>query len=80
MSPASSPLRPHEHAALHLAAQVRLPLLADLALRLASLVARWAHRAGTRRALREMDDWQLRDIGLCAAEAHREARKPFWTI
>lgn len=80
MSPETSPLRPHEHAALYLAEQARLPVLADLALRLASLVALWAHRAGTRRALREMEDWQLRDIGLSAAEAQREARKPFWTL
>lgn len=42
---------------------------------------RWAvmlrHRK-TRPALLELDDAQLRDIGLTREEASREGRKPFW--
>jgi len=38
----------------------------------------WQERAFERRALREMDDRLLKDIGLSALDADREARKPFW--
>lgn len=37
-------------------------------------------RLGTRRALHELDDQQLRDIGLTRAEAEREANLPFWKL
>lgn len=35
---------------------------------------RWLQR----RALEEMDDERLADIGVSRSEARREARKPFW--
>lgn len=35
-------------------------------------------RYRTRRALLEMSDHQLRDIGVTREEAWREARRPFW--
>jgi uncharacterized protein YjiS (DUF1127 family) len=38
----------------------------------------WQHRRSGRRALRQLDDRQLKDIGLSRAAATREARKPFW--
>ena len=38
----------------------------------------WQERAFERRALREMDDRMLKDIGVTALEAHKEACKPFW--
>jgi len=38
----------------------------------------WHERARMRRALREMDDRMLADIGLTRSEADTEARKPFW--
>jgi uncharacterized protein YjiS (DUF1127 family) len=38
----------------------------------------WQHRHRGRRALRQLDDRLLRDIGVSRAEAAREARKPFW--
>ena len=28
--------------------------------------------------LKDLEDWQLRDLGLAREQAEREARKPFW--
>lgn len=70
--------RPHPEIARELGTLHRLPILAEILLRVTHVVALWAHRAGTRRALAEMEAWQLRDIGLTEAAALREARKPFW--
>lgn len=42
---------------------------------------RWAlyrHRWTSRRALLELTDDELRDIGLDYSQARREAAKPFW--
>ncbi len=41
-------------------------------------VARWYGRARERRALAHLDERMLRDIGISAADARREAAKPFW--
>jgi uncharacterized protein YjiS (DUF1127 family) len=38
----------------------------------------WHDRARERRALMELSDHMLRDIGISRAEAHDEAAKPFW--
>ncbi len=35
-------------------------------------------RARQRRRLRDMEDWQLRDLNFTRAEALAEASKPFW--
>ena len=35
-------------------------------------------RYGQRRQLIEMDDCQLKDIGITREQAEQEARKPFW--
>jgi uncharacterized protein YjiS (DUF1127 family) len=35
-------------------------------------------RRQQRRALRELDDRQLYDVGITRAQVEREARKPFW--
>lgn len=37
-------------------------------------------RLGTRRALLDLDDSQLRDIGLSREQAKREALLPFWRL
>jgi uncharacterized protein YjiS (DUF1127 family) len=39
---------------------------------------RCAERSAQRRALAELDDDRLRDIGLTRAEAQNEAATPFW--
>ncbi len=44
-------------------------------------LGRWAlmlHHLRTRPALLELDEDQLRDIGLDAQQARREGLKPFW--
>jgi uncharacterized protein YjiS (DUF1127 family) len=37
-------------------------------------------RSKQRRQLLEMDDRQLKDIGITRIEAEQEARKPFWRL
>jgi uncharacterized protein YjiS (DUF1127 family) len=41
-------------------------------------IGRCMARAAERRALAEMCDWQLSDIGLTRADVAAEARKWFW--
>ena len=45
---------------------------------LALLVSLWLGRTHTRRALAELDERLLRDIGLTSIEAQRESTRPFW--
>ena len=40
----------------------------------------WRERAQQRRALAELDDRLLRDIGLTRMEVKFESRKPFWRV
>jgi uncharacterized protein YjiS (DUF1127 family) len=49
-----------------------------LPVRLWNTVVRWAGRARQRRDLAELDAHLLKDIGVTAGEARREAAKPFW--
>jgi len=44
----------------------------------AALVEGWLQRSRQRRALAELDDRQLRDIGVTRAQALAEAARPFW--
>lgn len=49
--------------------------------RIIELIARWRRRAAARRELRalcELDDYILRDIGLTRSELRDEATRPFW--
>ncbi len=48
--------------------------------RLAAILTEWAQRGASRRALRDLDEHMLRDIGITAQEAKREASVPFWRI
>jgi len=45
----------------------------------AGVVSTWLQRSHQRRALAELDDRMLRDIGLTRLQAQREAAKPFWS-
>jgi uncharacterized protein YjiS (DUF1127 family) len=54
------------------AAVVRVLWAAD------AVLGAWRHRHQTRRDLRDLPPHLLRDIGLTAADAEAEARKPFW--
>ena len=44
-----------------------------------SVIRMWFERSRQRRALAELDDRLLRDIGITRAQAGREAAKPFWS-
>ena len=44
----------------------------------ASAIRMWFERSRQRRALAELDDRLLCDIGVTPAQARREAAKPFW--
>jgi uncharacterized protein YjiS (DUF1127 family) len=44
----------------------------------ASIVWTWFERSRQRRALAELDDRLLDDIGLTRSKVQREAAKPFW--
>lgn len=41
-------------------------------------LALWRQRARQRRALAQLDDRTLRDIGITRLDAARECEKPFW--
>jgi uncharacterized protein YjiS (DUF1127 family) len=43
-----------------------------------SLLDAWIERYRQRRALLELNDHMLRDIGVSPADAWQEGRKPFW--
>lgn len=42
------------------------------------IIAIWQERAEQRHALRTLDERMLKDIGVSAGAANREAGKPFW--
>jgi uncharacterized protein YjiS (DUF1127 family) len=42
------------------------------------LLERWIERRRQRRAVLELSDHVLKDIGVSRSEAEREGRKPFW--
>jgi uncharacterized protein YjiS (DUF1127 family) len=46
--------------------------------RVAEVGTVWLERSRQRRALAELNDHMLRDIGLTRADAWAEAEKPFW--
>ncbi len=50
----------------------------DLALRCLVVVTKWQDNWRSRRALARLDAHGLRDIGLSAAAAEEESRRPFW--
>ena len=43
-----------------------------------SLLLLWMNRSGQRQDLAELEDHQLRDIGLTRDDIRRECSKPFW--
>ena len=52
--------------------------LSECAGRIAQTGLTWLERARQRRALSELNDHMLRDIGLTRADAWAESEKPFW--
>jgi uncharacterized protein YjiS (DUF1127 family) len=55
-----------------------LPIAAILAVKFAVCVTKWATRRRTRAALRQLETWQLRDVGLTRDDALTEASRVFW--
>lgn len=62
----------------YLDAAVSLPATAEFALYVAVVMAKWSERQRSRRALRDLDDHLLQDIGVTRQEARVEAARPFW--
>lgn len=52
--------------------------LTKIASRAIAVLYEWQERASTRHRLMALDERMLKDIGLSAATAKREGRKPFW--
>ena len=55
-----------------------MPVLAHWALTLAVQLIAWDHRQRSRKALGQLEDHMLRDIGLSDHAAFEESDKPFW--
>ena len=70
-------LTPHTKALATLS-QPGIPVAALIAVKFAVCVTSWATRHRTRQALRQLEPWQLRDVGLTPAEAEHEASRVFW--
>lgn len=49
-----------------------------ITVRIVDTLLLWVDRHNGRRALLEMDEHRLKDIGISRADAEHEARKPFW--
>ena len=52
--------------------------LSDLLHRFAHLPLTWQRRARDRRILRELADWQLKDVDLTRRQLEKSATAPFW--
>jgi uncharacterized protein YjiS (DUF1127 family) len=63
---------------LGLLSQPGLPVMARLAVAFAVCVTKWSIRHRTRRALRQLEPWQLADVGLTSEQAATEASRTFW--
>ncbi len=61
-----------------LGAHQPLPLMADLAVRAAVMVTKWRIRRHSRRALMQLEDHLLRDIGVTPREARQQSNLWFW--
>lgn len=55
-----------------------MPPMAHMALTVVVMMVKWEERRRTRKALLQLDDHRLDDIGLTRDEAQAEARRPFW--
>ena len=55
-----------------------VPTASVIAVEIAVRLSKWAMRRETRKALRTLTEWELRDVGLTPDEARIEASKVFW--
>ncbi len=61
-----------------LSARSTLPLVSQVAIKVAYLCLLWSQRSRTRYALRDLPEATLRDIGITSDQARHEANKWFW--
>lgn len=55
-----------------------VPTASVIAVKVAVCLSEWSQRRDTRKALKDLSEWQLRDVGLTPDEARFEASKVFW--
>lgn len=70
--------RPIPTDALSILSQAHTPIAAQVAVKFAVLVTKWTTRRHTRLALSQLEQWQLRDVGMTPEEASIESRRVFW--
>ena len=63
---------------LGILAQPGLPFVATLAVQFAVCVTKGSIGNRTRRALSQLEPWQLSDVGLTPEQANTEASRAFW--
>ena len=68
----------HSSALTHLSTRTTLPLMSQVAIKVAYVVLLWSQRRRTRNALSDLSPHALRDIGISPDDARIEASKPFW--
>lgn len=57
-----------------------LPIVSVWAVEFAVMVSKWTTRHCTRKALCQLTETQLRDVGLTPMQARRKAARLFWQI
>lgn len=62
----------------YLISRPALPVLAQMFVGVAVLVTKWSLRRRTRKHLRTLPEYLLKDIGKSRKDAHYEATLPFW--
>jgi uncharacterized protein YjiS (DUF1127 family) len=55
-----------------------IPALWEVLVAAAATIELWMERAGQRRQLARLNDFQLKDIGLSGADVENEVSRPFW--
>ncbi len=55
-----------------------IPTIAVFLVWIANVVTLWSHRSRSRKALRNLGDHGLRDIGISRQQAKKESLKRFW--
>ena len=69
---------PLNHETVAILNQRSTPFAAVLAVKFAVCVTKMASRRRTRKALAQLEPWQLADVGLTPRQAHDESIRVFW--
>jgi uncharacterized protein YjiS (DUF1127 family) len=68
------------NALIYLRENNALPIVSVWAVEFAVTISKWTTRHLTRKALGQLTDTQLRDVGLTPTQADQEAARMFWQI